>query len=506
MKIFTTKHICTSILIASTALSGVALAGSSNDVFDEGVPYEIDKKGNLLPANMGKYLAYARDVDYGTGEYFQRFTSDSRKAELDLELQTGECSSQWGHAFNGYKPYIVFAYPSADTTYFSYTLTENIDTPIVQFTGELPHTRYYSYNLYDASVGKASQDGGILDSDIRPDAGSTNPYVDGADRTTENRSYSVWFVPEGKTAAYDALVAEYGIENVKYLDKSLKEPVWLIRTYLKDNGYDVSGLDDSASSKLPAIRTFDPDSTSFEQMMASPVPCAGAQNMDTQKLMSIIETLPDVERTFPETDTFQEVSFLHAPGGAMFPTVHNEYGAAVINSHKFGEVVDLTFRAPVTPKTVDGEEVFDESGADLRFWSLCTGSLKLTSTGRCISDSQHVVDDAGMIRVIVGPNDMKDFVSKKFKNVNFLPWDGIHKIAQETDDLKEGWAHADYPVLIHRHLVANEGFGYKEVPSRPVGVHGDAVKQYGAENYIGDYAPTGKVCTVETFKKKKGCK
>jgi len=474
---------------------------------DKGVPYEIDENGNLLPSGMGEYLAYAAAVDYGSGEYFKRTTTVERKAELDKKLKGGECSSQWGHSFNGYKPYIVLAFPSADTTYFSYTLQDNKNTPIIRFSGELPHTRYYSYNLYDSTQGKASQDGGILDSDIRPDKGSINPYVQGADRNAENRSYSVWYVPEGKTNAYDALIEEYGEENVKYIDSSLEQPIWLLRTYLKDNGYDVTGLDDAALNKLPAIHTFNPNAKSVDKILSSPTACAEAQNFDTRALLSVIDTLPDVERVFPENDAFEDVNFLRAPGGAMFPTIHNDYGAAVTNPYKFGEVVDLTFRAPITPKTVNGEAVYDEEGTDLRFWSLCTGSLKFTSTGRCLSDSQ-VVTDGEMIRVIVGPNSLKDFVSENFENVNFLPWDGVHKVAQviPNAELPEGWAHPDYPVLLHRNLIGKDGFGYKSVPNRPEGVHGPAVSDYYADKYMGDYAPTGKNCTVEAFTSEKGCK
>src|SRR3954471_1689869 len=55
-------------------------------------------------------------------------------------------------------------------------------------TGRFPHARYISFIDYDPGTRAID---GIADSEIAPDAGSSNPFLAGADRTAADRSYVV---------------------------------------------------------------------------------------------------------------------------------------------------------------------------------------------------------------------------------------------------------------------------------------------------------------------------
>src|SRR6266568_3702415 len=50
----------------------------------------------------------------------------------------------------------------------------------LRITGRYPHARYFSFNVYDNLQRPLDA---IADAEIRPDPGSTNPFLPGADRT-----------------------------------------------------------------------------------------------------------------------------------------------------------------------------------------------------------------------------------------------------------------------------------------------------------------------------------
>ena len=59
-------------------------------------------------------------------------------------------------------------------------------------TGEFPHSRFYglsSYATVNSQVGTPF--GGFQDFEIQADEGSVNPFLDGADRTSENRTFTL---------------------------------------------------------------------------------------------------------------------------------------------------------------------------------------------------------------------------------------------------------------------------------------------------------------------------
>src|SRR3954464_5754843 len=81
------------------------------------------------------------------------------------------------------------AYPDDSAQYYSgaYQLAPGTR---IRIHGRFPHARYISFNVYDAAQRPLD---GLADVNIKPDAGSGNPFAFGAFRTDEtNRDYTVF--------------------------------------------------------------------------------------------------------------------------------------------------------------------------------------------------------------------------------------------------------------------------------------------------------------------------
>src|SRR5207253_10532494 len=80
------------------------------------------------------------------------------------------------------------AYPDDSAQYYSgaYQLAPGTH---IRIHGRFPHARYMSFNVYDAAQRPLD---GLADTAIHPDQGSGNPFAFGAERTFEQRDYTVF--------------------------------------------------------------------------------------------------------------------------------------------------------------------------------------------------------------------------------------------------------------------------------------------------------------------------
>src|SRR5215208_4381818 len=99
----------------------------------------------------------------------------------------------------------------------------------IRIEGQFPHSRYMSWNVYDSAARPIDA---LTDSDIAPDAGSSNPFLPGADRTVTQRSYMA-FVEIGPRPAQPA-------PNTLYTGDS-RGGTFLYRVYVPDTGRDEKG-------------------------------------------------------------------------------------------------------------------------------------------------------------------------------------------------------------------------------------------------------------------------
>jgi hypothetical protein len=57
----------------------------------------------------------------------------------------------------------------------------------IRIEGQYPHSRYISWNVYDAAARPIDA---LSDVQLAPDPGSANPFLPGASRTAEQRDYT----------------------------------------------------------------------------------------------------------------------------------------------------------------------------------------------------------------------------------------------------------------------------------------------------------------------------
>ncbi|MBT8340899.1 MAG: hypothetical protein HKP58_06160, partial [Desulfatitalea sp.] len=69
------------------------------------------------------------------------------------------------------------------------------DFDILKVTGQFPHARYFSFNLYDYFY--ATEFAALADIEIQPDTGHINPFDPDQRREAEDRSYTLYLVKEG---------------------------------------------------------------------------------------------------------------------------------------------------------------------------------------------------------------------------------------------------------------------------------------------------------------------
>src|SRR5947209_12110880 len=130
----------------------------------------------------------------------------------------------------------------------------------IRIDGVYPYARYTSWNFYDPLLRPFAKSS---DFELQPDAGSLNPFVPGANRTTPvaERHYTLF-------VTFDA--ADHPGPNTIFVDPS-KHPngVFTLRVYVPDQGRDVAG-----GVGLPQV-TWEPTSSTGPPSVASP--CRNAE-------------------------------------------------------------------------------------------------------------------------------------------------------------------------------------------------------------------------------------
>ena len=87
-------------------------------------------------------------------------------------------------------PYINVAYPDTATFYWAAVFTVPAGAKLT-LEGSFPHSRYMSLISYD-EAGRPIES--VADYLVAPSAGSTNPFLSGADRQATQRNYSMEIV------------------------------------------------------------------------------------------------------------------------------------------------------------------------------------------------------------------------------------------------------------------------------------------------------------------------
>ena len=137
---------------------------------------------------MIKYIAtivfavFLSSCDFDTS-----FKIELGNKESSHEPIPGPRDCFWSRGPVSKDPYINIAYPDASVFYWSATFTVP-EGARLYLEGTFPHSRYMSLISYD---GRGAPIESLADYLIVPNKNSVNPFVEGASRNHEQRSYTV---------------------------------------------------------------------------------------------------------------------------------------------------------------------------------------------------------------------------------------------------------------------------------------------------------------------------
>jgi len=410
----------------------------------------------------------------------------------------GPRSCFWLRGPAGADPYINIAYPDAATFYWAAVFTMPPGAKL-SLEGQFPHSRYMSLISYDAA-GRPIES--VADYLIKPKAGSTNPFLPGADRNAKQRDYSLEVVdasPDPKVKTGMNLVGEQRavINTPKYGPPG--QQVILYRIYVGDKG-----TDEAANAGLPVPVLTMPDGKVLRGADACPSlktrqpllldPAAMAVPMPMYQTM--LKEAAKFGPTFPamnppewhmqlDRDALYGIYLNKPPSmearrseGGFYPNLDNQYIRAIVN-RKHGKVFVVRAKAPTTPRTLKGDATF--GSGDLRYWSYCSNQgFANTRVNACVHDENVPTGPDGFYTIVLS--------RKADRPRNAMPQCGVAWLPMADDG--DGAVDDDVTVLQLRHMLGTSAF-----PNSIQGIE----KPSTVEKDMGAYYPRGRYMTVNQF-------
>jgi hypothetical protein len=404
----------------------------------------------------------------------------------------------WARGPASADPYINIAYPDAATFYWAAVFTVPAGAKLT-LEGKFPHARYMSLISYD-EAGRPIES--VADYLIKPQAGSTNPYLPGADRNATQRDYRLDVVdgqPDATQKTGMNLVGEQRdvIHTPKYGPPG--QQVILYRIYAVDKGRDetaggglptpVLTLADGKVLKgaeaCPSLKTRQP-------LLLDPAAMAVPMEQYNTMLREAAKFGPTFPATNPPTwhqqldrDALYGIYLNKAPAagarkseGGFYPNLDNQYIRAILN-RKLGKVFMLRAKAPSTPKTLGGDATMGTG--DLRYWSWCSNQgFANTRVNACVHDENIPVGPDGFYTLVVS--------RKADRPRNAIAQCGITWLPMADDG--DGAVDDDVTVLQLRHMLGMQSF--------PNAIQG--ISAVGAEaKDMGAYYPRGRYMSPNQF-------
>ncbi|MBK8458754.1 MAG: hypothetical protein IPL47_17855 [Phyllobacteriaceae bacterium] len=364
-------------------------------------------------------LAYAWNPGLVLVALFQARSWMAAPAGLD----PADCTGDWSVPIDAATPYLAPFFPETRASYRVLTLpAKDGDRPLAfRIDGVAAPARYWSLHAYDAASGVVVA--ALADIDI------------GA---AEGAKFSVYARPAGPGGVGPTLAFPPDIERIAL--------VW--RIYAGQGSPPrVTALDAATGAPAPCRPVFAlPASVRDPTQAAARDAVFAAMLAEQRARIAAGEAAPIRFRARRAENT------------PLFANRHVVYAFAPLDP-ALGESAEITFRPPPLKPGADGRGV--------RYWSVCLGGVRETSTSACITDSDVAIDPDGLARFVVGPG-------------NGAPQSGVNRL---------GWGWFSGPrVLIVRQLDTATPFGGGFASSFAAVPEGVAA----AEGLIGDFAPTGR--------------
>lgn len=326
----------------------------------------------------------------------------------------------WARGPASADPYINIAYPDAATFYWAAVFTVPPGARL-HLEGEFPHSRYMSFISYDGAGVPIES---VADYLIKPNEGSYNPYISGADRSRVQRGYRLEVVDSPPPANQPVGMSLKGqVREVLHTPRYGAAPgqqVVLYRIYVNDKG-----TDETAGAGLPVPVLTMPDGKVLKgseacQPLRTRQPLQldpAAMAVPMEKYQELLSAARAKGETFPATNppTFYQQLDREAlydiyrgnppkpdarkSEGRFYPNLDNQYIRTILH-RKLGKVFVLRAKAPTTPKTYNGDARL--GSGDLRYWSWCSNQgFANTRVNACVHDEKIPVGPDGFYTLVV---------------------------------------------------------------------------------------------------------
>ena len=400
-------------------------------------------------------------------------------------------------------PYINIAYPDAGTFYWAATFTTPAGAHLT-LEGRFPHSRYMSLISYD-QAGVPIDD--VADYLIKPDAGTPNPFIAGADRTSARRGYRLAIVdgkrdPNQKTGMN--LVGE-SREHLVAPKYGFGQQVVIYRVYARDRGTDETG---GGGLPVPVLTLADgkilrgAEVCTVMKTKQPPQIDPAAMAVPMEKYHELLAAAAAVGPAFPATNPstwYMQLDrqalydiYLGKPmradaprsTGGFYPNLDNDYIRTILN-RRLGKVFVVRGKAPTTPHTQNGDAKMGDG--QLRYWSFCSNQgFANTRVNGCVYDENIPVGPLGNYTIVVS--------RAADRPRNAIPECGVAWLPMA--DNGDGAADDDVTVLQLRHMLGTKDFAHSIQA---------VVKPGDVAQTMGDYYPKGAYTTTSAFETMAPC-
>lgn len=337
----------------------------------------------------------------------------------------------------------------------------------LELRGQFPYARYMSFASYNPTGQPVDS---LNDQLIRPDPGSTNPFLPGAARLSAQRNYTVTVEPRPLQAGIRVDEATRPANTLLVPTDDPLVQLWM-RVYVPDAGRDAKGgvplprplLTLADGRKLEgealcreivvrenAVREYVSDAEANRKLLAipgarapyhpaQPGPVAWNAFFNPQLSLSNFLINTPYEGARASIDATRRAGF--------YSTLDNVYMSTYVDK-RYGDALVLRAKAPRTPRTQGGAATMD-ANIDLRYWSLCKyRSLADGAVDACLYDEQVPLDDQGRFTIVVSSAATRPANARKDCGVAWLDWGSAG----------DGIGNPDGGFLVFRHMLPAPGF------------------------------------------------
>jgi len=383
-------------------------------------------------------------------------------------------------------------WPELNAAYWAAFFVLPNDALCFTLEGVFPYSRYMSMNSHDGWGGGSIDY--ILDQDITPNLGSTNPFVPGNARNDPSRIYTVQVLPIGEQNNCPAPVQGNVLQTPGGAGR------FVYRVYLPDAGADLSG-----DAGLPRVTLYMADGSVLQGEEAcaviSPFESGALQigrytGIDPEEYAEKRESTdpsndPPIFRNYFSNSFHLRCEFGGDAADCSAPEITTGFGDLpdsrilyTFTNRSHGEVLVLRAKLPVTPETSQGQDMASEG--DMRYWSVCSYEYYAQRAEDCLFDEQVQANEDSFYTIVFSREEDRPNNATSECGVSYLRWskngDGF--------GIEEGYEnHSDDGHFHFRNIIPSTDFPYA-IPPR---------EDFGEQERMADYLPKGKYFTRAEF-------